>query len=188
MREHRALELMEHQWKSQGVKTGQICILGQTLLMTIEPENIKTVLASDFKSYELSDERKKTTTPLLGEGIFTTDGPAWQHSRELLRPNFARHQLVEDLEMFERHLQHLITSIPADGSTVDLQERFFGFTLDVATEFLFGQSTNCQAPGSGTEGSSDFVKAYVHYTFSSSRLDGAQTSKQNFRNYGPPMK
>ena len=164
IRDHRALEFTEQRWKSNGVKTGKVRFMGQTIIATIEPENIKSVLATDFKSYELGDMRKKTMTPLLGEGIFTTDGPAWQHSRELLRPNFARTQLVEDLEMFERHLQRLVTLLPADSSTVDLQERFFGFTLDVATEFLFGQSTNCQAPGSDTEGSADFVKAYVHFT------------------------
>lgn len=69
--------------------------------------------------------------PLLGESIFTTDGVAWQHSREMLRPCFSRSQLVDDLEMFERHVQHLIQAIPRDRSSADLQELFFRFTLDL---------------------------------------------------------
>jgi len=77
--------------------------------------------------------------PVFGEGIFTTDGEAWAHSRALLRPNFARDQ-VADLEAFERHIQALVAVIPRDGSTVDLQELFFRFTMDSATEFLFGKS------------------------------------------------
>lgn len=101
-------------------------------------------------------------TPFLGEGIFTTDGPAWQHSRELLRPHFSRAQLVEDLQLFERHLQNVRLHIPKDKSTVDLQDLFFGFTFDVASEFLFGESVCCLAPGTETESSAAFTKAFTY--------------------------
>lgn len=57
----------------------------------------------------------------------------------LVRPNFTRAQ-VADLDTFESHIQILITKIPRDGSTVDLQTLFFRLTLDSATEFLFGES------------------------------------------------
>ena len=162
LKEHRALETTQHRFHSLKRKTGSIKFLNQKVLVTIEPENVKTILSLDFKSYELGDERKQVMTPFLGEGIFTTDGPAWQHSRELLRPNFVRSQLIEDLEMFERHLQHLVLSIPKDDSTIDLQDRFFSFTFDVATEFLFGKSTDCLAPGMETESSGDFIKAFTY--------------------------
>lgn len=59
----------------------------------------------------------------------------------MIRPNFTREQ-VADLEAFERHIQDLFSIIPRDGSTVDLQELFFRFTIDSATEFLFGRSVN----------------------------------------------
>ena len=78
--------------------------------------------------------------PLLGDGIFTTNGAAWQHSREMLRPNFVRSQ-VGDLPTFEAHVKHLVAAVPLDGSTVDLSELFFRLTMDSATEFLFGEST-----------------------------------------------
>lgn len=140
------------------------------IIATIEPRNVQSILSLDFKSFELGDHRKSVMVPFLGEGIFTTDGPKWQHSREMLRPNFVRAQLVEDLEMFERHLQHLMLGVPRDGSTVDLQELFFGFTFDVATEFLFGESTNCLAPGIETESSAEFIKAF---TYCQNTLEGA---------------
>lgn len=112
------------------------------LICTIEAENVKTVLATKFKDYELPSTRKKAFHPLLGWGIFTNDGADWKHSRELLRPNFARDQ-VADLDNFEEHLGLMIDAIPKDGkTTVDLQELFFGLTIDTATEFLFGESTN----------------------------------------------
>ena len=111
------------------------------LISTIEPENVKAILATNFEDWALPDRRKNAFDPLMGSGIFTTDGPAWRHSRQLLRPNFDRSQ-VGNLEMQETHVEHLIEAIPKDGSTIDLQPLFFRLTLDSATEMLFGESTD----------------------------------------------
>jgi len=51
-------------------------VLGKTFVSTIEPENLKSVLATDFKNWRVGNERKKFLGPLLGEGIFTSDGAA----------------------------------------------------------------------------------------------------------------
>lgn len=128
------------------------------LVQTVEPENIKTILALDFKKWGLGTRRKDAFVPLLGHGIFTTDGAAWHTSRDLLRPNFARSQ-VGDLATFEIHIDQLIKAIPKDGSTVNLQDLFFMLTMDSATEFLFGESTNCLAPGS-SHGNIEFAEAF----------------------------
>lgn len=112
------------------------------MIFTIDAENVKTVLATKFKDYELSLRRKKAFQRLIGHGIFTNDGADWKHSRELIRPNFVRDQ-VADLDNFEQHVNLMIDAIPKDGKmTIDLQELFYGLTMDTATEFLFGESTN----------------------------------------------
>ncbi|KAF2743154.1 putative cytochrome P450 alkane hydroxylase [Sporormia fimetaria CBS 119925] len=115
-------------------------IITSPIILTVEPENIKTILSLKFKDYDFSN-RKVAMDPLLGDGIFNSDGARWASSRHLLRPNFAREQ-VADLAMLERHFKHLLKYIPADGSTVDLQDLFFCMTMDTATEFLFNHSTN----------------------------------------------
>ena len=58
----------------------------------------------------------------------------------MLRPNFVRSQ-VGDLPTFENHVKHLVAAVPRDGSTVNLSDLFFRLTIDSATEFLFGEST-----------------------------------------------
>ena len=146
IKEHKILQGTQEHFTALGTNTLQFVLLGQTKIATIEPENVKSVLASEFRSYSLGDGRKKLLVPLLGEGIFTTDGAAWQHSREMLRPCFVRSKLVDDLEMFERHVEYLIQAIPRDGSCVDLQELFFQFTLDLGTFVLMQPSLlqHCQ--------------------------------------------
>ena len=96
-------------------------------------------------------------------------GNRWQHSREMLRPNFVRTQ-IGDVEMFEHHVEHLIQAIPKDGSTVHLRDLFFKLSLDVATDLLFGQSTNTLAPDFADAEVGEFVDAY---SFCLQSLDGS---------------
>jgi cytochrome P450 len=104
---------------------------------------------------DLGPIRKGNFFPLLGNGIFTEDGKPWEHSRAMMRPQFAREQ-VSDLDLEERHVQNMIRAFDSflqpDRWTdmVDLQVFFFRLTLDSATEFLFGESVGSQitlAPG-----------------------------------------
>jgi len=160
-------------------------ILLTDLWSTIEPENLKTIMALNFKHWELGERRKTAFTPLMGHGIFTTDGHAWHHSRELLRPNFARSQ-VGDLTTFETHVDRMIKAIPRDGFTVDLQDLFFQLTMDSATEFLFGYSTDCLASGQTSDGNMRFAEAFnrsqdaISESFRSGKL-GQWLRKSNFK-------
>ena len=76
--------------------------------------------------------------PLLGNGIFTQEGAAWKHSRELLRKQFVRAQ-YQNLDHFGEHVDNLIRRMPRNGD-IDLQPLFFDLTLDTATALLFGRS------------------------------------------------
>jgi len=75
---------------------------------------------------------------------------------------------VADLDTFETHIQQLISKIPRDGSTVDLQTLFFRLTLDSATEFLFGESVHSQSSLEGSE-QHQFGK---DFDFAQSKLGG----------------
>ena len=161
IREHKGLETYERRFKDLSCTTFFTRFLNLKMFLTIEPENIKSILATDFKSYSLGEERKKGLRPILGDGIFVVDGAEWQHSREMLRPSFVRSQ-IRDTALFEKHFKHLLSAIPRDGSTVDLQGLFFKLSLDIATEFLFGQSTYTLAPGKSRQEDEEFVKAFTY--------------------------
>ena len=130
-----------------GVPTWEQNFLGDHAIVTLDPKNIQAILATQFQDFELGESRRGNFFPLLGHGIFTNDGKRWEHSRAMLRPQFAREQ-ISDLELEEVHVQDLFQHLPtgSDGWTaeVDLQPIFFRLTLDSATEFLFGESVNTQ--------------------------------------------
>lgn len=111
------------------------------IVATTEPENVKAILATRFNDFDLGTRREKAFRPLLGYGIFCTDGARGEHSRALLRPSFVRSR-VADFDMLEIHVKKLLRLIPRDGSVVDLQKMFFDFTMDTASEFLVGTSVD----------------------------------------------
>jgi cytochrome P450 len=78
---------------------------------------------------------------MFGDGIFTQEGEAWKHSRELLRPQFF-HRQYEDLEVFREAVDELLEALSLEVGVVDLQPLFFRLTLDVTTAFLFGESVH----------------------------------------------
>ncbi|KAI9669166.1 MAG: hypothetical protein M1829_005167 [Trizodia sp. TS-e1964] len=139
--------LMEQKFKEMKTLTFEHSLFGRHGFTTIDPKNVQAILATQFDHFGLGSMRRSNFFPLLGNGIFTSDGKSWEHSRALLRPQFAREQ-VSDLELEERHSKNLMRAIPIgkDGWTdsIDLQPLFFRLTLDSATEFLFGESVDSQ--------------------------------------------
>jgi cytochrome P450 len=141
--------LSQGRTKEQGpCTTFQYTILGTHGVFTIDPKNVQAILATQFQDFSLGDSRRGNFAPLLGgNGIFVADGKMWEHSRGMMRPQFARDQ-VSDLELEEVHVQNMMRALPvnSDGWTdkVDLQVLFFRLTLDSACEFLFGESVDSQ--------------------------------------------
>jgi cytochrome P450 len=156
-KQHKILERNCEIFRTHG-NTFKLRELNRRAIVTLEPENIKTVLSLKFQDYSIN-HRLVPFSPLLGEGIFDTDGEQWASSRALIRPSFTRDQIA-DLTSLESLFQDLLILLPHDGETVvDLQQLFFRYTLDSATEFLFGESV-----GSLKENGSEpaFAQAF-HY-------------------------
>ncbi|KAI4176501.1 MAG: hypothetical protein LQ346_007885, partial [Caloplaca aetnensis] len=115
-------------------------LLGNTGLVTIDPENIEVMLSTRFADFGFGP-RRDAFYRLLGEGIFNQDGPPWKHSRELLRRQFVRMQ-YQNLGAFREHVDNMIDAMGNSGGIVDLQPIFFRYTLDITTALIFGQSVH----------------------------------------------
>jgi cytochrome P450 len=94
----------------------------------------------------------------MGSGIFTQDGAAWKHSRDLLRPQFAsnRHQNFAEIKTC---VESLLNQIPEDG-VIDLQPLFFRLTFDTTTFLLFGETMSSLKSSSIAGQESEFADAF----------------------------
>ena len=149
-REKRALPWMVDVMNSVGkdVHTAQDTISGHGFIWTRDIENSKAVFATQANDFDIGLTRQESLLCVIGSGIFTRTGHPWRESRAFLRPQFAREQ-VSSFDLLETHSEALLKVIKKqdDGwtSSFDIQPLIFNYTLDVATEFLFGASANAQA-------------------------------------------
>jgi len=120
--------------------TVRLELWGVTGFITTDPENVETILSTRFEDYGLGS-RPLASVPLLGEGIFGQDGPAWKRSRELIRHQFVRIQ-KQNLDVFTPHVDELVSNLrrkAESGNVVNLKPMFFDFTLGATTKLLFGE-------------------------------------------------
>ncbi|KAI1503273.1 cytochrome P450 [Biscogniauxia marginata] len=138
--------------------TFQAFSLGRTTIFTTDSENIKNLLATRFKDFDLGKRQINLITNIVC-------------LQSLIRPNFTKIQ-VSELSNFEPHFQDLLAASPqpcphTDLVEVDLQPLFFRLTLDSATELLLGRSFRSllAAPGSTrlqfTE-AFDYAQEHIH--------------------------
>lgn len=158
--EHRFLASLQWLFKRKGHTFTVNMPLGRPAIWTDEPTNIKSCLSDQFDHFEIGKDRHQVMFPILGKGVFTSDGREWSHIRATIRPSFSRSQ-VADLDMFEHHIHNLLARIPKDGSSVEMQELFFQLTMDTTTDFLFGCSTASLLPNADPE-NRDFSNAFTH--------------------------
>lgn len=118
LKAHRVLPALKERFDRYG-QTYQALRMGKVIIWTNDPINLQAIHAVNFLDYGVQPLRRDATLPFLGEGVFTMDGPFWQHSRDIIRPTFTRNN-VANLSLFEAHFQRFLGLIARDGSTVDL--------------------------------------------------------------------
>ena len=52
-------------------------MLGSYGYVTSDPKNVQAILATQFNDFEIGPMRRGNFFPMLGNGIFTSDGKAW---------------------------------------------------------------------------------------------------------------
>ncbi|KAF8585530.1 cytochrome P450 monooxygenase pc-3 [Ramaria rubella] len=115
-------------------------IFWQDTIITTEPDHIKIVLATEFDNFEKGELFRWYVQSVLGTGVFNSDGEMWKFHRAMTRPFFARDR-VTDFETFNNHAEVVVSRMKerfAQGEAIDFQDIMSRFTLDSATEFLFG--------------------------------------------------
>ncbi|QGI68450.1 hypothetical protein CEK27_012421 [Fusarium fujikuroi] len=123
-------------------KTFSINMFGVKWIYTYDPEVLKAVYATHFKEFGVTPigNLRRGLTPFADKGAITTDGEDWKHSRFLIQPFFDR-QVYTSTDRVARHTDQFIKLLPENGETVDLQPLLQRWFLDIATEFIFGDST-----------------------------------------------
>ncbi|OCH86929.1 cytochrome P450 [Obba rivulosa] len=141
-------------------------LLWRDMIITMDSEHSKYILSTGFSHFWRGRRQKERFETFLGEGIFNRDDQVWKTHRALARPFFARDRIT-DFETFEKYTHKTLTlmsSLSSAHKPIEVQDLYARFTLDAASEFLFGQpmdtlsgklpvagQTRLSAKGSATE-------------------------------------
>ncbi|KAK0184281.1 cytochrome P450 [Armillaria mellea] len=151
-----------HEWSEKYGSTFSFAVFSDTRVFTIDPEHVKAILTTQFQTFEKGAFSFAATKSLFGEGIFNADGDMWKFHRSMTRPLFNKSRI--DLDNFERHAVSTIALIKArlrEGYPVNFQDVAARFSLDSATEYIFGNDVNSISAGlpypAGSGNNSPFV-------------------------------
>ncbi|KAJ6544205.1 cytochrome P450 monooxygenase pc-2 [Mycena capillaripes] len=136
-------------WIDQWGNTVMTKIFYETDVWTIEPDHVKSMLATEFDNYWKGPRDTRMGQSLTGSGIFNVNDDMWKFHRGLARPVFNRER-ISDFALFDKHTHETLSRMKnrlAEGEPVDFQDLISRFTMDSATEFLFGKSIDSMSGG-----------------------------------------
>ncbi|KAI8986306.1 cytochrome P450 [Trametes punicea] len=174
------------QWREEYGDPFNFRVMFEDRIMTTEPEYIKYLLATDFSHYEKGPLLHSQFNTLLGSGVFNSDGEAWRFHRTITRPFFSRDRIT-DFDIFDRHAEHALDKMVArlrEGVPVDWQDVVSRFTMDSATEFLFGKdvrSLDAPLPYPSTYAASTPPSGAAHKLSPNAGAGGAIHPSDRFR-------
>jgi len=136
---------------------------GERVLVVNHPDLARHVLRDRQTNYtkaETPDDQM--LTPLLGEGLLTTDGALWARQRRMAAPSFRRQEVERFDSLITRAALDLVADwhrAAAEGRTVRVDHDLTGLTLRVIVAALLG--TDLQSLGPKFGEAVDAVNRYI---------------------------
>ncbi|EDR04959.1 uncharacterized protein LACBIDRAFT_303883 [Laccaria bicolor S238N-H82] len=137
------------EWKKQYGNTFEMRFPTDSRIVTFEPDHVKAILATQFDAFDKGPIFIDQMNSLLGTGVFNADGDMWKFHRQITRPFFSRER-ISDFDTFDVHANDALTQAKirlSEGYPIDFQDLVSRFTLDSATQFLFGNDVRSLSAG-----------------------------------------
>ena len=134
-------------------------ILKQNVFIANSPDTVRYVFVENKDNYERkSPQMRRALEPLLGDGLFISDGDTWSSRRKIQTPLFdsAHIKMFTDtmistiIEMSEEWAKKV------DGAELDVHPEMGKLTAEIISRTLFGEKL-------GSENSSAVVEAFAQY-------------------------
>jgi cytochrome P450 len=108
------------------------------------PESIQHVLQMNNQNY-IKGERIKITSPLIGNGLFASEGDFWRRQRRMMQPAFHRREITKIATIMVDVIQEVMAGwekFVGSREKLDMQHEMMNLTMQVVTRALFTNSLN----------------------------------------------
>lgn len=114
-----------------------------------QPDHVKHVLQDHYANYEKGEKYRAALSPLMGHGLFTSEGAFWLRQRRIAQGAFQKTQLP----IFGEHVLACVADTIVEwerkaraGEPVPLREALTGLTLRATLRMLFGVDAQAEMP------------------------------------------
>lgn len=123
-------------------KMSRVRLPGVKLFLVKFPNLIKEVLVDRYDKFPKHELSETALKPLLGESIFTTNGPTWERQRRMLDPAFGQAKLKEVFTLMRGGSDALIERMDAleDGAIADIEIEMTHVTADIILRTILSES------------------------------------------------
>ena len=106
------------------------------ICLVMHPRDIETVLVTNPANFTKSADYRALAR-VLGNGLLTNEGKAWQHQRSLIQPAFRRENILSYAPVMTRATREMLNTWTA-GEPRNVHEDMMALTLDIVAQCLFG--------------------------------------------------
>lgn len=114
----------------------QVRYLHVPICLVMHPRDIEYVLVTNPGNFTKSADYRALAR-VLGNGLLTNEGKAWQHQRSLIQPAFRRENILSYAAVMTRATQ-LMLGTWTDGEARNVHEDMMAVTLEIVAQCLFG--------------------------------------------------
>ncbi|KAI8813883.1 cytochrome P450 [Cladochytrium replicatum] len=142
-------DIIAEQYRNSSVTDAVLVPFSPPFIRIKNPALLEFVLKTKFESFEKGDQFKEIMHPLLGSGIFNSDGETWRKQRKVASHIFNAKNFRELVSVvFKKEMEifgDVLSKAADNGSPVDLHDLFFRFTLDSFAKLAFSVDLNTMA-------------------------------------------
>lgn len=123
-------------------RISRVRLPGVQLFLVKFPDLIKEVLVDKYDKYPKHELSETALKPLLGESIFTTNGPVWERQRRMLDPAFGQAKLREVFTLMTGGADAMVERLDAvkDGDIADIEIEMTHVTADIILRTILSES------------------------------------------------
>ncbi len=113
---------------------------GRWMFVVNSPSGVQWVMVTNEKNYRKSAANRQTLKPLLGNGLFVSEGELWARQRRVASPSTHGSRLAGYAEIIVQCGQEMLEKLKRreDGAVLDVTESFTLLTADIIARIMFG--------------------------------------------------
>jgi cytochrome P450 len=122
-------------------------ILGRRIFIVNCPAGVQHVFVTNSKNYRKSPSNSATLTPVLGRGLFVSEGELWNRQRKVMSPAVAHSRLGDYARIVIAAGTESLDGWRAKGPAafeVDVNDPFTLLTAEVISRIMFGYKLGAQ--------------------------------------------